>query len=171
MHRHSIVGISIASDCYCLYLSVRIQDDDPNRIIHIWFKNSISAISNGFFLLPFYIQNLLSCTLYTCTLIHIHIHTTIQSVRESTLGSKKRHNSHNFHQTQSLFFVTCLILICSFYSCFLLYHRIFRSGTGSDGKFHLLPTGELLIHNLGEYQKYILLLILSYNRCTKKKLK
>lgn len=28
-------------------------------------------------------------------------------------------------------------------------------GPGSDGKFHLLPTGELLIHNLGEFSNRI----------------
>lgn len=47
------------------------------------------------------------------------------------------HNSQltQFPSNSVIFFVTCLMLICSFYSCFPLYHGIFRSGPDQMANF------------------------------------
>lgn len=103
----------------------------------------------------FFFTSILYSKLVIMYVVHLHTHTHTHNHTKCTgmyIGVKKETQLTQFPSNSVTFFVTCLILICSFYSCFPLYHRIFRSGTGSDGKFHLLPTGELLIHNLGEYQ-------------------
>lgn len=110
---------------YCLYLSKHIQEDDPNRIIHIWFKNSISAISNSIF---FSLSLRSSC-------FHI-IFKTCNHVQ----GKKTPTNTHltQFPSNAEFFFVTYLILICSFLirvffatlSFFLFFSILYDAGTG-----------------------------------------